>query len=60
VEQAGHGVSQYVILGAGPDAFALSRPEIARGLRIFEVDQPGAQGLEGGRVTSGKLALWSE
>jgi O-methyltransferase involved in polyketide biosynthesis len=43
VEQAGHGVSQYVILGAGPDAFALSRPEIARGLRIFEVDQPGAQ-----------------
>ena len=28
MEQAGHGVSQYVILGAGPDAFALSRPEM--------------------------------
>jgi methyltransferase (TIGR00027 family) len=43
VEQAGHGVSQYVILGAGLDTFAQRRPEIASGLRIFEVDQPGAQ-----------------
>jgi len=43
VEQAGHGVSQYVILGAGLDTFAQRRPEIASGLRIFEVDQPGPQ-----------------
>ncbi len=43
VEQAGHGVSQYVILGAGLDTFAQRRPEIAAGLRIFEVDQPGPQ-----------------
>jgi methyltransferase (TIGR00027 family) len=43
VEQAGHGVSQYVILGAGLDTFAQRRPEIASALRIFEVDQPGPQ-----------------
>ncbi len=43
VEQVGHGVSQYVILGAGLDTFAQRRPEIASHLRIFEVDQPGTQ-----------------
>ena len=43
VEQAGRGVSQYVILGAGLDTFAQRRPEVASRLRIFEVDRPGAQ-----------------
>jgi methyltransferase (TIGR00027 family) len=43
VEQAGHGVPQYVILGAGLDTFAQRRPEIASGLRVFEVDRPGPQ-----------------
>src|SRR5437762_434287 len=43
VEQAGHGVRQYVILGAGLDTFAQRRPEIASHLRVFEVDQPGPQ-----------------
>ncbi|MDE3245794.1 MAG: class I SAM-dependent methyltransferase [Acidobacteriota bacterium] len=43
VEQAGHGVSQYVLLGAGLDTFAQRRPEIASGLKVFEVDQPGPQ-----------------
>jgi methyltransferase (TIGR00027 family) len=42
-EQAGHGVAQYVILGAGLDTFAQRRPEIAAGLKVFEVDQPGPQ-----------------
>jgi methyltransferase (TIGR00027 family) len=41
--QAGNGVGQYVILGAGLDTFAQRRPEIASGLRIFEVDRPGPQ-----------------
>jgi len=41
--QAGHGVAQYVILGAGLDTFAQRRPEVAAGLRVFEVDQPGPQ-----------------
>ena len=43
VEQAGHGLSQYVILGAGLDSFAQRRPEIASRLRVFEVDRPGPQ-----------------
>ena len=42
-DQAGHGVAQYVILGAGLDTFAQRRPEIAARLRVFEVDQPGAE-----------------
>jgi methyltransferase (TIGR00027 family) len=43
VEQAGHGVSQYVILGAGLDSFAQRRPEIASRVKVFEVDQPKTQ-----------------
>jgi methyltransferase (TIGR00027 family) len=42
-EQAGHGIRQYVILGAGLDTFAQRRPEIAARLRVFEVDPPGPQ-----------------
>ena len=42
-EHAGHGVAQYVILGAGLDTFAQRRPEIASHLRVFEVDQPRPQ-----------------
>ena len=43
VEEARRGVGQYVILGAGLDTFAQRRPEIASGLKVFEVDQPGPQ-----------------
>jgi len=42
-EQAGHGVDQYVILGAGLDSFAQRRPDTASRLRVFEVDRPGPQ-----------------
>lgn len=42
-EQAGKGVEQYVILGAGLDTFAQRRPHTASRLRIFEIDQPGTQ-----------------
>jgi methyltransferase (TIGR00027 family) len=42
-EQAGHGVAQYVILGAGLDTFAQRRPRLAARLRVFEVDQSGTQ-----------------
>jgi methyltransferase (TIGR00027 family) len=50
VEQAGRGVSQYVILGAGLDSFAQRRPEIASSLKVFEVDQPGPQGWKRQRL----------
>ena len=43
VEQAGHGLGQYVILGAGLDTFAQRRPEIASRLLVFEVDPSGPQ-----------------
>src|SRR5438034_9965851 len=43
VEQSGHGIGQYVILGAGLDTFVQRRPEIASRLLVFEVDQPGPQ-----------------
>jgi methyltransferase (TIGR00027 family) len=43
VDQAGHGVGQYVILGAGLDTFSQRRPEIASRLSVCEVDQPGPQ-----------------
>jgi methyltransferase (TIGR00027 family) len=42
-EEAGRGVSQYVILGAGLDTFTQRRPKIAALLKVFEVDQPGPQ-----------------
>jgi methyltransferase (TIGR00027 family) len=43
VEQAGKGVNQYVILGAGLDTFAQRKPEMASALRVFEVDRPATQ-----------------
>jgi methyltransferase (TIGR00027 family) len=43
LEEAGRGVAQYVILGAGLDTFAQRRPEAAAGVQVFEVDQPGTQ-----------------
>src|SRR5690349_15357029 len=42
-EQIGHGVGQYVILGAGLDTFVQRRPELGAQLVVFEVDQPGPQ-----------------
>ncbi len=42
-EQAGRGVGQYVILGAGLDSFTQRRPELASRLVVFEIDQPGPQ-----------------
>jgi methyltransferase (TIGR00027 family) len=43
LEQVKHGVSQYVILGAGLDTFAQRRPEMGSRLTVFEIDQPGPQ-----------------
>lgn len=42
-EQAGRGIAQYVVLGAGLDTFAQRRLDIASRLQMFEVDQPGPQ-----------------
>jgi O-methyltransferase involved in polyketide biosynthesis len=50
-EQAGHGVAQYVILGAGLDTFAQRQPDLASRLRVFEVDRPGPQTWKRERLT---------
>jgi methyltransferase (TIGR00027 family) len=50
VEQAGQGIGQYVILGAGLDSFAQRRPEIAAGMTVFEIDQPGPQAWKRARL----------
>ncbi|WP_405562673.1 class I SAM-dependent methyltransferase [Streptomyces sp. NBC_01180] len=50
VEQAGRGVDQYVILGAGLDTFAQRRPPGAGGVRVFEVDQPETQAWKRARL----------
>jgi methyltransferase (TIGR00027 family) len=42
-EQAGRGVGQYVVLGAGLDTFVQRRPELAARYRVFEIDRPGPQ-----------------
>ena len=42
----GRGVTQYVILGAGFDTFAVRQPAWARNLRILEVDHAGTQQLK--------------
>jgi methyltransferase (TIGR00027 family) len=57
VEQAGHGVSQYVILGAGLDTFAQRRADVASHLKIFEVDQPGPQAWKEQRLIALGLRL---
>ena len=50
-EQAGHGIGQYVVLGAGLDTFAQRRPELASRLRVFEIDQPDTQAWKRRRLT---------
>jgi len=42
-EQAGRGIGQYVLLGAGLNSFAQRKPRLASQLRIFELDQPEPQ-----------------
>ncbi len=37
------GIGQYVLLGAGLDTFAQRHPELADGVTVFEIDQPGPQ-----------------
>lgn len=51
-----HGVTQYVILGAGFDTFALRRPDLRDRVQIFEIDHPMTQRLKQQRVRDAGLA----
>jgi len=44
------GVSQYVLLGAGMDSFALRRPDLADSLTVIEIDLPATQQLKKKRI----------
>jgi methyltransferase (TIGR00027 family) len=58
VEQAvERGVSKYVILGAGLDSFAYRRPDLAKVLRVFEVDHPAAQAWKRSRLRETGIEL---
>jgi methyltransferase (TIGR00027 family) len=48
-EACADGVSQYLILGAGLDSFALRRRDLP--IRVFELDHPAAQAVKRRRVT---------
>ncbi len=46
------GVSQYVLLGAGMDSFALRRPEWTASLMVFEIDHPATQQRKKKRIAA--------
>lgn len=50
-EAVRQGVSQYVILGAGLDSFALRRADLSSTLRIYEVDHAATQRSKRNRLT---------
>jgi methyltransferase (TIGR00027 family) len=51
-DAVGHGVRQYVILGAGLDSFAYRNPFPASALRVFEVDHPATQAWKRERLAA--------
>jgi methyltransferase (TIGR00027 family) len=51
------GISQYVIVGAGLDTFALRRPDLQNRLRVFELDHPLTQALNRDRLVQAALTL---
>jgi methyltransferase (TIGR00027 family) len=52
-----NGLSQYVIVGAGLDTFALRRPDLRNRLRVFELDHSVTQTLKRDRLSRAGLAL---
>jgi len=50
------GIDQYVLLGAGLDSFAC-RSELAREIRVFEVDHPHTQNWKRARLAAAGLAV---
>lgn len=51
------GVSQYVIVGAGFDTFALRQPRWADSLTIIEADHPGSQAAKRSRIAAAGMQL---
>jgi methyltransferase (TIGR00027 family) len=53
----GRGVTQYVILGAGFDTFAVRQPAWAKSLRILEVDHAGTQQMKRAHLAAAGLVV---
>jgi len=51
------GVTQYVVLGAGLDTFALRQPPWAHALRVFEVDHPASQAAKRAAIAAARLTV---
>ena len=51
------GISQYIILGAGLDTFAIRQPEWAKALKIIEVDHLGTQSLKRSRIADANFEI---
>lgn len=57
-ERSRRDVRQYVLLGAGLDTFAQRNGDaLAAGLKVFEVDQPGAQAWKRARLSDLNLGM---
>lgn len=56
-EATRRGITQYVILGAGFDTFALRRPEWAQSLRILEVDHEATQNMKRSLIAAAGLEM---
>jgi methyltransferase (TIGR00027 family) len=52
-----HGVTQYVLLGAGLDSFAYRRRDLSDVLRVFEVDHPATQQWKRARLRELNVTL---
>ncbi len=51
------GVTQYVVLGAGFETFALRQPAWARSLKILEVDHSGTQDMKRSQLAAAGLTM---
>jgi methyltransferase (TIGR00027 family) len=51
------GITQYVILGAGFDTFALRQPPWAKNLKIIEVDHSGTQTMKRSYINAAGLTM---
>lgn len=55
-----HGITQYVILGAGLDSFAYRRRTLLDRLRVFEVDHPTTQAWKQAQLRALSVSLPSQ
>jgi len=54
---AARGISQYVLVGAGFDTFALRQPQWAASLRVIEVDHPDTQRLKQSMISKAGISV---